>query len=156
MTKEQKQDYTLRITQANETGLVVILYEILLDYLKETRESFGQDGEGYKEPLRKVRAIINELMLSTNRQYEIGENLYKLYCFMVRSLVKAEKNRDEAIIEQIEKLVTSLMDAYRVVAKENPKGPVMGNSQTVYAGLTYGRNTLTENLAEDSGRGMFV
>ena len=33
MTKERIQQFTLRVTQANSTDLVVILYEMLLDYI---------------------------------------------------------------------------------------------------------------------------
>ena len=33
----------------------------------------------------------------------------------------------------------------------------MNNSQTVYAGLTYGRNQLTENMADQgTNRGMLI
>ena len=39
MTKECKQQFTLRITQANPTQLVVILYEMCLEYLKEAEET---------------------------------------------------------------------------------------------------------------------
>ena len=35
MTDEKKQQYTLKISQASRTQLVVILYEMTLDYLKE-------------------------------------------------------------------------------------------------------------------------
>ena len=35
MKKEDKQQFTLRITQANSTQLVVILYEMLLCYLED-------------------------------------------------------------------------------------------------------------------------
>ena len=44
-----------------------------------------------------------------------------------------------------------------VMLDQNSSGPVMNNSQTVYAGLTYGRNQLTENMADQgSNRGMLV
>ena len=33
MTKEMKQNYTLRISQANKSELVVIVYEMLLTYI---------------------------------------------------------------------------------------------------------------------------
>ena len=35
MTKECKQQFTLRITQANSTQLIVILYEMTLQYLEQ-------------------------------------------------------------------------------------------------------------------------
>ena len=40
MTKELKQQFTLKITQANKTQLIVILYEMLLIYLEEGMKKF--------------------------------------------------------------------------------------------------------------------
>ena len=39
MTDEKKQQYTLKISQASRTQLVVILYEMTLDYLKEAEDA---------------------------------------------------------------------------------------------------------------------
>ena len=38
MTNELKKEYTLRISQANKTQLVVILYEMLLIYVDEAKK----------------------------------------------------------------------------------------------------------------------
>ena len=40
MTKELKQEYTLRITQANKTQLITILYEMLLVYVDDARTAY--------------------------------------------------------------------------------------------------------------------
>ena len=37
MTKEMKQNYTLRISQANKSELVVIVYEMLLTYIEDAK-----------------------------------------------------------------------------------------------------------------------
>ncbi len=37
MTKELKQEYTLRISQANKTQMVVLIYEMLLTYLDDVK-----------------------------------------------------------------------------------------------------------------------
>ena len=42
MTDEKKQQYTLKISQASRTQLVVILYEMTLDYLKEAEDAAGR------------------------------------------------------------------------------------------------------------------
>ena len=39
MTKELKQQYTLRITQANKSALVVILYEMTITYLEDAMKA---------------------------------------------------------------------------------------------------------------------
>ena len=40
MKKEKKQEFTLRITRANKTQMVVILYDMVLTYLEDAIEAF--------------------------------------------------------------------------------------------------------------------
>ena len=44
MTKECKQQFTLRITQANSTQLIVILYEMTLQYLADGEQAADDAG----------------------------------------------------------------------------------------------------------------
>ncbi len=158
MTKECKQQFTLRITQANSTELVVILYEMLLCYLEECKEALeAKDLECFKEAVRKARGCLNELLASLNMEYAPAEELKKLYFFSIRKLAHAEYKKDVQAIEEIKRIIGPLHDAYEQVAAQNEQGPVMNNSQTVYAGLTYGKNTLTENMTDQGfNRGMLV
>lgn len=41
MTRELKQEYTLRITQANKTQLITILYEMALLYVDEAKAALA-------------------------------------------------------------------------------------------------------------------
>ena len=40
MTKELKQEFTLKISQANKSQLVVILYEMMLTYIGEAKQAY--------------------------------------------------------------------------------------------------------------------
>jgi len=156
MTKEQKQQFTLRISRANSTELIVILYEMLLSYLLEMRENAGNE-QNFHDAARKARNCLNELLNSLHPQYEPATSLKQLYLFCIRRLAVSEAKTDIAILGEIEKVIIPLKNAYSEIAPMNDAGPVMGNSQTVYAGLTYGRNTLTENMADQgANRGMYV
>ena len=158
MKREDKQRFTLRITHANPTELVVILYEMFLGYLDEAQEavSAGEDTL-FHEAVRKGRGCLNELIDSLDVRYEPAPKLQQLYLFCVRRLALGEAKKDVALLEEIRKVISPLRDAYAQIAKQNPAGPVMNNAQTVYAGLTYGRNTLTENMADQgANRGMFA
>lgn len=158
MTRECKQQFTLRITQANPTEMVVILYEMLLNYLEDSETAYReQDREAFREGIRKARGCINELMNSLNLEYEPAPALLQLYLYCIRRLAACEVRREEQCFEEIRRVIQPLHDAYGEIAGLNEKGPVMNNSQTVYAGLTYGRNTLTENMADQgTNRGMLV
>lgn len=155
MTKECKQQFALRITQANSTQLVVILYEMLLCYLEEGKMS--EDRETLREAVRKARGCVNELMQSLHLEYEPAPALMQLYLFCIRRLAVCEAREDRQVLDEVKKVVQPLHDAYAQIEKLNESGPVMNNSQTIYAGLTYGKSTLTENMADQgSNRGMLA
>ena len=155
MTKECKQQFTLRITQANSTQLVVILYEMLLQYLADGEQA-AEDGQ-FLEAVHKARGCINELLNSLRREYSPAAELSRLYLYCIRRLAQCEVKRDRSGLGEVRKVIAPLCDAYRQIQDQNTSGPVMNNSQTVYAGLTYGRNQLTENMADQGmNRGMLV
>mgnify|MGYP002627560155 CR=1 FL=1 len=157
MTKECKQQFTLRISQANSTEMIVILYEIMLCYLEEPAHAneVGDDA-ALMEAIRKSRGCLNELEQSLHMEYAPAGNILQLYLYCARKLVHAQAHKEGAL-DEIRKVIKPLRDAYAQIAGQNTNGSVMGNSQAVYAGLTYGRNTLTENMADQgANRGMRV
>lgn len=158
MTKELKQEYTRRITQANKTQLITILYEIVLLYLEEAKEMLqAEDKAGFKNAIRKIRGCMNELTASLHFEYELAQNLLQLYLYINRELVQASIHYEAENLNHIEAVIRELHKAYTELEKQDTSGPVMGNTQTVYAGLTYGKNTLTENVADlSSNRGFCV
>lgn len=158
MTSAQKQEFTLRISQANSTQMVVILYEMLLCYVRDGQTALEQENEAeLHAAIRRARGCVGELMNSLNMQYEPAPALLGLYGFCMRRLAAAESGKRVLPLEEITNIITPLRDAYEQIAGQNSAGAVMGNSQTVYAGLTYGRNSLTEDMADQgANRGMFV
>lgn len=158
MTDELKKEFTLKITQANATELIVILYDMILVYIEEAREAFEKNNEeDYMQSLRKIRNCIGELMESLNLDYEMARNMYSLYVFFLKEIVKAETKKEKfAYLENIKPMIESLRNAYNQVASVNSNGPVMKNTQTVYAGLTYGKKDVNVNLEQLSNRGFRI
>ena len=158
MTRELKQEYTLRITQANKTQLITILYEIVLIYIDEAEAALSEDDRAeYKSAIRKIRGCMNELTASLNLEYDLAQNLLQLYLYVNRELVQASVHNEKENLEHIRLVIGELQKAYKKIENQDVSGPVMGNTQTVYAGLTYGRNTLTENITDPaSNRGFCV
>ena len=158
MTREVKQQFTLRISQANSTELVVILYEMLLVYLKESGELLEDtDRAAFHEAVRKARGCLNELINSLRMEYDPAPTLLQLYLFCIRRLAASEAKSEAQPLLEIEQVIRPLHDAYQQISVQNSSGPVMANSQTVYAGLTYDKNTLTENMTDQgTNRGMYV
>lgn len=158
MTKEMKQQFTFRIARANPTDMVVILYEMTLQFLAEAKEAMENSDEVVcRESIRKVRGCINELIQSLHLEYEIAVNLYKLYMFCIRRLAYAQVRREVQALTEIEMVISKLKEAYAEVATQNPAAPVMSNAETVYSGFTYGKCALAEDMTnQGSNRGMLV
>lgn len=158
MTKELKQEFTLRITQANKTQMITILYEMVLLYLEEAEKALTEDDkQEYKHAIRKIRDCMNELTLSLHLEYELAQNLLQLYQYINSELVQANIHYEKENLHHIESIIRPLHDAYQQIEAQDKSGPVMGNTQTVYAGLTYGRNTLSESITDSaSNRGFCV
>lgn len=149
MTKELKQEYTRKITQANKTQLITILYEMLMIYVEEAESAHEkEDRGGFREGIRKARGCIQELLNSLNFDYQLAMNFLQLYLYVNRELARAEVRNTIVPLENAYKVVKGLHKAYEKLGDMDTSGPVMDNVQTVYAGLTYGKNNLIENLTD--------
>ena len=158
MTKELKQEYTLRITQANKTQLITILYEMTLLYIDEAKEALlSGKRDDFKNAVRRIQGCMCELMDSLNLEYEIAQNLLQLYLYINREVASAALHNNPENLDHARPILESLAAAYRQIESQDATGPVMGNTQTVYAGLTYGRDNLMESMADPAAnRGFFA
>jgi flagellar protein FliS len=152
MNNDTKQQFTLRIAQANSTELIVILYEMVLCYLADAKEHcINRDEAEFQEALRKTRSCIQELLASVKNEHELADNLNHLYWFAIRRLAQCQFQHDEGLLNQLQSMFAQLHDSYVVVAKMDTSSPIMDRTQEVYVGLTYGKNTLTENRTNAGG-----
>lgn len=155
MTSEQKKEYTLRITQANKTELIVILYEMFLTYLNDAEASYENQKE-FKENIIRARGCINELMNSLDMQYEISKMLFQLYVYISKTMTSAMVYHKREPLKGCRSIIEKLHGAYEEISKQDDSEPVMENSQILFAGLTYGRNFLNENMYGALNRGYFA
>lgn len=158
MTNELKQEFTLKISQANKTQMIAILYELLLHYVGEANEAFEkEDRRQCRLAIKRARNCVNELMASLNFEYELAVNFLQLYLYVNRELTAADIHYCAEPLDHVVTVIKALHEAYEGLAKQDESGPVMQNVQTVYAGLTYGKKNLTENLADQgTSRGFRV
>jgi len=156
MTNEQKQDFTLRISQANQSTLVVILYDIFLTYAKEAEEASPAEST-FHIALAKARGALSELIDSLRLEYDIAQSTYQLYRFVERELIRADIQRKNDPIAPVIRIMQCLRDAYAQVAEKDTSEPLMKNTDVVYAGMTYGRHdVMTDSSAAGTNRGYLV
>ena len=158
MTQEKKQEFTLKISQANQTQLTTITYEIIIDYLDEAMDqlSVGKKEEAEKN-LLYAQNCIDQLISSLNLSVELGRTLHQIYIFSKKELMAAGVTHSLHRIWRVKKNFKLLHEAYKELEKADNSLPIMGNTQKVYAGLTYGRHSLNEDISSISmNRGLMA
>ena len=156
MTQEQIQTYTLRVSQASPCELVVIMYDIILDDVKNAREAKNAgDDKQYQADLVHAGKMVNELMDALDFSQAISFRLMSLYIYVNKMLVKARISKKWDSLNDVELVIEKLRAGFDGIKNQDTTGPVMQNVQQVYAGLTYGKGTLNETYlnAQDYNRG---
>ncbi len=145
MRKELIQDFSMRVTQASRSELIVIMYEIILKDMEYAKEAFAEgDIVTYEKELTHASRFINELMASLDYSIGLSYHLMSLYIFANKELTVAKVQKQPELLDGAAEIFEKLLVGYRKVSEEDTSGPVMKNTQQVYAGLTYGRGTLNE------------
>ncbi|MGP1612134.1 MAG: flagellar export chaperone FliS [Catonella sp.] len=157
MKAESIKIYTRRVTSANKSELIVIIYDIIEENLTLAEEALANgDKESFSNELKQAVSFVKELLVSLDMNYEVSKNLASLYIYVSRCLNFALVSGKKEEIEAARKVIIKLGDSFREVAKSDNSKPVMENTQQVYAGMTYGKGlSLDETLldAESMDRG---
>ncbi|MDE6983481.1 MAG: flagellar protein FliS [Lachnospiraceae bacterium] len=149
MTREMKQIFTRRITQANRTQLIVILYDMILTYMKDAAaaQEIGCETE-FKKDMQCARNCISELRVSLDFNYDLSRTLFAIYAFADRELARDMRGISAEELALIAGMFQKLRDAYHTISKDDQSQPLMENAQDVYAGYTYGRTDVNESLGK--------
>lgn len=157
MTKEKLTIYTNRISNANPSQLVVIQYDMAIDYLQDALAAYEQNSlQEFTCELKRAKRVINQLSSVLDMKYQISAYLHRIYLFINNAIIRAIARRETAEIERCIKMLEKLRQSFEEVSRQDSRGPVMENTQQVYAGLTYSKGALNEMMSENSNRGYTV
>lgn len=145
MKKEMIQEFSMRVTQASRSELIVIMYDIILREMEYAKEAFAEgDLATYEKELTQASRFVNELMGALDYSIGISYQLMSLYIFANKEITAAKTQKQPELLAGAAEIFEKLLIGYQKVSEEDTSGPVMKNTQQVYAGLTYGRGTLNE------------
>ena len=158
MDKAKQKDYARRVAQANKTELVVLTYDIILEETGEAKALYNAGNiEEARYAMKRAQRFLGELMSVLDFRYSPAAQLLSLYEYVQRIFVKCDVSGECAGLENAERVIDGLRSAFDGIASEDKSGAVMENTQSVYAGLTYGKNSLNEmNLSDGSNRGFLA
>ncbi len=152
MTTDLKQEYTRRISQANRSQIIVIVYELADLYLQDALNAYEEGNtEAFTEHCHAANLGVQHLLYSLDDSYELAQPLMNLYIYLNKEISMACARYDMERLGTARRQLAEIGTSFTEVAKADASKPVMENSQTVYAGLTYGKGHLNENLSDQGG-----
>ena len=146
MTKEEKNVFSLRIANSSKTELIVITYDIIVNYVDAAVHAYSvEDLDLVVFNLQKAKQFLNNLSSCLNFEYGISYELMNLYIYVNNCFVRDIAKRNPESAETIKSVIEKLRASFDVVSVKDTSGKVMKNSEKVYVGYTYGRtSTLNE------------
>jgi len=157
MTKEEINGYSYRVTQASRTELVVIMYDVTLNYISDSINYFENENvERFRDDIKKAQRVINQLTSALDQTYEISLELMRLYIYMNNVLVRSSIRKEVEGLKVVVGMIQKLRSAFEKVSEQDKSGPMMINTQQVYAGLTYSNGGLNEYHDQTTKRGFTV
>ncbi len=137
------------IANASRGELLCITYELLLEQIDLATKS--EHLEERKTHTEKAIKIIHMLVEDLDFSFELSHELFRIYVYVQGLLINVKKNDK---LEEAHRLIHKIYEAYKkVAAEEESKKPSIENAETIYAGLTYGKQTVNEFTVGDYNRG---
>lgn len=155
MNQDSIQGYSKRIAQANRSQLVVITYEIIIEYMSDAQKAFVEDKKEFEHALSKAQDFLKELIVSLDFEYKVSQELMSIYVFVNKMLIEAKQKGSIENLPRVQKMMEDLMSSFKEVSIQDMSTSLMQNTQKVYAGLTYGRNDVNETafIGDEPNRG---
>lgn len=152
MRPESILTYQRRLASANKSGIIVIIYDIILENLGIAEEASQM---GKKEELRKALvktlSFTKELLSSLDMSYELSHQLASLYIYVNRCVNFALLNHKIEEIRTAKNIMEKLRVSFQSLAEEDKTPSVMGNTERLVAGFTYAKNLgLSETTVDEN------
>ena len=111
--------YQQQSVQTSTPGeLTLMLYNGLVKFLKLSQNELDQKNmEMVNHYLKKSQNIVEELLFTLDRKYEVTHNMARMYEYMLRRLIEANIKKDKAIISEVIGYAEQFRDTWMQVLK---------------------------------------
>lgn len=146
MTDEQMNVYKMRITQAGIAELTLVMLEMEMQWIGEALEAYeAKDMDEFLSCLGKAQGTQVELMNVMNMDNPVAAQVHSVFTYINRQLIRAKIKREPLDIARCSDMLEKYYTSFKEIAKTDTAGPVMVQSEKIYAGLTYGSGGLVES-----------
>lgn len=110
------------VNMASKDQLLLMLVDGAVKYTKVARLAIEKKdiARAHKELIR-VQDIFTELMVTLDTNSETTKNLYDLYDFTKRQLVRANMKKDVSIIDEVLPLIEEIRDMWHEVNNKSKR-----------------------------------
>jgi len=142
MTNEELKTFMLKISQANKSGLVILSYEIMINYIESAAEElYNKKYEEFHFNLKKARHFLMDLSSNLDLKYPISSELMSIYIFINKWIIAADSRKDMKDYKRIIKIIDDLRESFIKISETDTSKPELNQSMEVHAGITYGPNS---------------
>lgn len=147
MTKEQISEFTLRTSQSNHSGLILVLFDVERVYVDDAIAAYeAGDMDVYLKNIGLAKRAHNELMSCINPADTLGRQVLLIFRFIYAQLTVSEVKRMPKELDRCSDMMDNLRKGFVRLHELDDDEPVMRNTHQVYAGLTYGKGVLNESV----------
>src|SRR5262245_14830824 len=127
MTNAYQQYQRMQTQTASPGELIVMMYNGAIRFLTGARNKIeSKDLAGANESLLRGQEIVLELMISVDvAAGPVARNLFDLYEFMHRHLVKANVQKDAGMIDEVIGMLRELLPAWEQAVAASAKRPAL-------------------------------
>lgn len=111
----------MQVNTAAPWELTALLFNGCIKFMKQAME--GINTRNYKmknDNIKRATDIINELLFTLDKQYEVAHRLTSLYDYMLHKLFIANMKLDTASLTECIELMTELKDTWIQSMKQLP------------------------------------
>ncbi len=142
MNNEKIKDFTYRVSNATKSELIVITFEIMIDYIDSAIEAYGKnDMEDYIFNINKAKQFCNNNSSSLDFNHKLSFELLEIYMFFNKILTEAVVKKTDQDVLRVKNMMCTLKDSFKEVSALDNSEPLMKGKAQIYAGLTYGKNS---------------
>ena len=152
MDEALKKEFQNRIVSAGRKELLLIHLEMILAEVKLAEQEMTENEERFRRSIGLTKDMVNKLAESLDFSYEISHVLLRAYQQVNADLIEARRKKDSAALTQARQMMEEIREAF--AGLELPADTsVVQNGETIYAGLTYGRNNQLKESVDYQKRG---
>jgi len=124
------------VQTASPGKLVLMLFDGCLRFTTAAKRAFDEEeftkrNEDVNNNLIRAQNIVTELQSSLDMSVpgELPGTLYRLYDYVMHQLQQANLKKEAEPIDEAEKVITELRDAWSEMLSQNPENEISGDQQ---------------------------